>query len=107
MSSSSSATAPKRLEGPEVSASSELFQSPGKRLLLFCLLLTVVVLVSYNPVVHNGFVNYDDDAYITDNPHVSAGLTWTTVKWAFTTYYQANWAPLSWLLMQSTVNFSA
>src|SRR5208283_2670571 len=88
---------PSRLEGARVSASSEWFRSPGKRALLFCLLLTVVVLVSYNPVVHNGFVNYDDLGYIADNPHVSAGLTWATVKWAFTTYYQANWIPLSWL----------
>jgi protein O-mannosyl-transferase len=97
MSSSSSAAAPKRLEGPGVSTSSKLFQSPEQRTLLFCLLLTVVVLVSYNPVTHNGFLSWDDDNYITDNPHVRAGLTWPTVKWAFTTYYQANWAPLSWL----------
>jgi len=97
MSSSSSAASPSRLEGARVSASSEWFRSPGKRALLFCLLLTVVVLVSYNPVVHNGFVNYDDLGYIADNPHVSAGLTWATVKWAFSTYYQANWIPLSWL----------
>jgi hypothetical protein len=31
-----------------------------QRTLLLCLLLTVAVLVSYNPVVHNGFLNYDD-----------------------------------------------
>jgi tetratricopeptide (TPR) repeat protein len=47
-------------------------------------------------VVHNGFI-YDDDGYITGNPHVRAGLTWATVKWAFTTYEQANWHPLTWL----------
>ena len=35
--------------------------------------------------------------YITDNPHVRAGLTWATVKWAFTTYDKANWHPLTWL----------
>jgi protein O-mannosyl-transferase len=55
------------------------------------------VLVSYNPVTHNGFLDYDDDQYITNNPHVRAGLTWATVKWAFTTYDQANWHPLTWL----------
>jgi len=97
MSSSSSAAVAKRLEGPGVSACSELFQSPGKRLLLFCLILAAVVLVFYNPVIHNGFLNWDDDLYITDNPHVRAGLTWTTVKWAFTTYHGAYWMPLSWL----------
>jgi len=97
MSSSSSAAVLKRLEGSESSTSSKRFESPEIRTLLFCLLLTVVVLVAYNPVTHNGFLNYDDDRYITDNPHVRAGLTWATVKWAFTTYDEANWAPLSWL----------
>ena len=97
MSSSPFAAAPKRLEEPAVSASSRLFQSPERRTQLLCLLLTVVVLVSYSPVTHNGFLSYDDDRYITDNPHVRAGLTRATVKWSFTTYDQANWHPLTWL----------
>ena len=102
MSSFSSATAPKRLEPSADSATSEsfqsrLFQSSGERTLLLCLLLTVVVLVSYSPVTHNGFLNHDDYAYITENPHVRAGFTWATVKWAFTAYDQANWHPLTWL----------
>ncbi len=97
MSSSSSAAVLKRLEGPGASTSSKLFESPERRTLLFCLLLAVVVLVSYNHVTHNGFLNYDDDRYITDNAHVRAGLTWATVKWAFTTYDEANWTPLSWV----------
>ena len=74
-----------------------LFQSPRLRTVLFCLLLTSAVLLSYNPVTHNGFIRYDDDHYILDNPHIRAGLTWLTVKWAFTTYQEANWHPLTWL----------
>jgi tetratricopeptide (TPR) repeat protein len=97
MSSSSSAAAAKCLEAPGVSPSSELFLSAQKRTLLLGLLLVGVVLAFYSPVTHNGLLNYDDDQYITNNPHVKAGLTWATVKWAFTTYDQANWAPLSWL----------
>jgi tetratricopeptide (TPR) repeat protein len=100
MSSSSSAVAkgPERPEGPASSKSfRSLFRSGGQRTLLLCLLLTVVVLVAYNPVTRNGFLNYDDNGYITKNPHVRAGLTWETVKWSFTTYQQANWHPLTWL----------
>jgi tetratricopeptide (TPR) repeat protein len=97
MSSSSSAAAMKRLEEPRFSSSSRPFQSPRSRTLLFCLLLTVAVLISYNPVTNNGFLRYDDDRYIADNLHVRAGVTWTTVKWAFTTYEVANWHPLTWL----------
>src|ERR1700686_713032 len=97
MSSSSSAVAAKCLEASGVSRSSELFLSAQKRTLLLCLLLIAVVLAFYSPVTHNGFLNYDDDWYITNNPHVKAGLTWATVKWAFTTYDQANWHPVTWL----------
>jgi protein O-mannosyl-transferase len=93
----SSAAVMKPLEGAKTPASSQLFVSPGRRTLVFCLLLITVVLVSYNAVTHNGFVRYDDDEYITDNPHIRAGLTWATVKWAFATYDQANWHPLTWL----------
>ena len=60
-------------------------------------MLTAVVLAAYNPIIHNSFVNYDDEGYILDNPHVRAGLTLDTVKWAFTTYDQSNWHPLTWL----------
>jgi protein O-mannosyl-transferase len=69
----------------------------GQSNLLWCFGLIAAVLLVYNPVTHNGFVNWDDDNYIVNNPHVKAGLTWATVKWAFTTYDHANWAPLSWL----------
>jgi tetratricopeptide (TPR) repeat protein len=97
MSSSSSAAVAKRVERPGVLAPSNAFQSPARRTLLLCLLLTAVVLVFYNLVGHNGFLNYDDDGYITGNPHVRAGLTWATVKWAFTTFDQGNWHPLTWI----------
>jgi protein O-mannosyl-transferase len=67
------------------------------RNLVWCLVLTAIVLAVYNPVAHNSFVNYDDEGYILQNEHVRAGLTRDTVKWAFTTYDQANWHPLTWL----------
>jgi Flp pilus assembly protein TadD len=57
----------------------------------------MVTLAFYNPIAHNGFTNLDDDIYILDNAHVRAGLTWDTVKWAFTSYDAANWHPLTWL----------
>ena len=104
MSSSSTAAVAKRLERPGVPASSKLFQSAAQRTLLLCLLLTAAVLVVYNPVIHNGFLNFDDDGYITANAHVKAGLTWATVKWAFTTYNQGNWHPLTWLSPRSRLS---
>jgi protein O-mannosyl-transferase len=74
-----------------------LFASPQKRSVILCLLLVVVTLALYNSVTHHPFVNFDDDRYITNNFHVRAGLNWNTVVWAFTTFDQANWHPLTWL----------
>jgi len=64
---------------------------------IFVLLLIVLTLLFYNPVVQNGFVFLDDSPYILKNPHIQNGLTWQTVKWAFSSFYIANWHPLSWL----------
>ena len=73
------------------------FSSPERRNLVLGLLLVVATLALYNPVNHHPFVNFDDDRYVTDNTHVRTGLHWETVKWAFTTYDEANWHPLTWL----------
>lgn len=94
---SASAAVAKRLESPGVVTFFGFFGTPGRRTLMGCLLLIVAVLASYNPVTRNGFINFDDDGYITSNPHVKAGVTPATVRWAFTTYEQANWHPLTWL----------
>jgi tetratricopeptide (TPR) repeat protein len=42
-----------------------------------------------------GFVNYDDDMYVTDNQAVQAGLSFKGVQWAFTQRHGGNWHPLT------------
>jgi protein O-mannosyl-transferase len=74
-----------------------LFSSPEKRNLILGLLLVLSTLALYNPVTHHPFVNFDDDRYVTDNANVRAGLHWQTVRWAFSSYDEANWHPLTWL----------
>jgi cytochrome c-type biogenesis protein CcmH/NrfG len=71
--------------------------SRERRSTILCLILVLLTLAFYNSVVHNGFTNMDDDVYITSNANVRAGLTWETVKWAFTSFDAANWHPLTWL----------
>lgn len=75
----------------------EFFNSPGKRTAVLALLLFLLTLVAYNPITQNGFVGFDDPSYITNNRHVQAGLSWTTVKWAFRSIDAANWHPVTWL----------
>ena len=68
-----------------------------KHVVISCLLLAAVTLAFYNPIVRNQFVDFDDLSYIVKNNHVLGGVTWTTVKWAFTTFRDGNWHPLTWL----------
>jgi protein O-mannosyl-transferase len=51
----------------------------------------------YNPVRHHPFLNYDDNRYVIDNVHVTKGLSWEGTKWAFTSFEESNWHPLTWL----------
>lgn len=74
-----------------------LFRSPRERNVILSLFLALLTLVTYNSIAHNDFVKFDDPSYITANPHVKAGLTWETVKWAFKSTENANWHPLTWL----------
>lgn len=61
------------------------------------LLLLVATLIAYGQVFGNGFINFDDDLYVTDNPEVRAGWTAHGLRWAFGTFHAANWHPLTWL----------
>jgi protein O-mannosyl-transferase len=60
-------------------------------------LLFFGTLVLYYPALQNGFVNYDDPAYVTSNFHIQQGLTHRSLAWAFTSTAEANWHPLTWL----------
>jgi protein O-mannosyl-transferase len=87
-----------KIAAPETPLKSfELFSSPGKRTFILSLSLVLLTVLAYLPVRNNAFINFDDNHYITENPHVKAGLSWDTVTWAFTTYDAANWHPLTWL----------
>lgn len=51
---------------------------------------------AFLPVLGNGFVNWDDAAYLLHNPHFR-GLDWERLKWMFTTLQGGLYQPLSWL----------
>ena len=60
-------------------------------------LLACATIAVYWPVGGHGFVSYDDNQYVSDNPSVQAGLTWDSVRWAFTATHASNWHPVTWL----------
>lgn len=41
------------------------------------------------------FINYDDPAYVYENPHVRGGVTIQAIAWAFTHSHGQNWHPLT------------
>jgi len=83
-------------------------EQPGNRLpasaatgqtqvLLIYVLLACITFVVYLPVLRLDFVNFDDSAYVTGNPNVSNGLTWSGIVWAFRNFHSSNWHPITWI----------
>jgi Flp pilus assembly protein TadD len=62
--------------------------------------LFVVTLAVYGRTLQCDFVNYDDPAYVTENDAVQAGLTMRSLAWAFTSFRNSNWHPLTWLSLE-------
>jgi tetratricopeptide (TPR) repeat protein len=68
-----------------------------RRLALALASLAALTLAVFWPVLHAGFVVFDDGDYVTGNPWVRGGLSWPALRWAFTSVgYAANWHPLAW-----------
>src|SRR2546426_425144 len=65
--------------------------------ILIALLLVLMTAAVYSQVRHFDFVNYDDPDYVPGNSHVRAGLTAEGFAWAFRSFENANWFPVTWL----------
>jgi tetratricopeptide (TPR) repeat protein len=61
------------------------------------LVIFFAVLAVFLPCVLNGFVNFDDYAYVASNAHVRQGLTADGIKWAWSNTESSNWHPLTWM----------
>ncbi len=59
--------------------------------------LCLLVAAGFSEVVHGEFLAFDDDAYVTQNPLVTGGLTPRAALDAFTSFHAGNWHPLTWL----------
>ncbi|PKN51618.1 MAG: hypothetical protein CVU55_11810 [Deltaproteobacteria bacterium HGW-Deltaproteobacteria-13] len=68
-----------------------------KYIYLIVIFLIGASFVTYERILNNGFINCDDDQYITENLHIQSGINSESVKWAFTTTHFSYWHPLTWL----------
>jgi len=69
----------------------------GRPDFLILVALAVITLGIYAQVIGHQFVTFDDDSYIKENLMVNRGVTLAGISWAFTTFYNANWHPLTWI----------
>ena len=63
------------------------------------LLLVIVTLSIYWQVGQYDFVNFDDNVYVSENPHIRSGLTRDSLAWSFSFQEKDKnyWQPLNWL----------
>ena len=63
--------------------------------LWICLILSAVTVAVFWQVPICEFVAFDDDSYVLEEKHVTAGLTWQSIVWAFTSHHSYMWHPLT------------
>ena len=77
-----------------------------RRDVLICLTVILTTIAAYWQVRSCDFINYDDNIYITKNPHVLAELSPESVSWAFTSTEMLTWQPMVWLSFMTNYQFN-
>ncbi len=67
------------------------------RVIGVCALLVVLVFAVFGQTIGFGFVNFDDNQYIYENPVVLRGLSVAGLRWALTYGGIGHWHPLTWI----------
>jgi protein O-mannosyl-transferase len=58
--------------------------------------LFLISLAVFAPALLNGFVKWDDDINLLDNPHYR-GLGWSHIRWMFANTLTGHYIPVTWL----------
>ena len=72
-----------------------------RRNLWIMVALAVLVLLVFGQSLFFDFIRFDEEQYVTLNPHVLSGLTWDGLRWAFTTLEAGFWHPLTWISLMA------
>lgn len=70
---------------------------PRGKVLFIGLFLAALTFAVYGQMIGHGFISFDDESYITQNPIVQRGLSMDGLAWAFSSPHVYNWHPLTWL----------
>ena len=71
------------------------FFTKKNNLFVVALLVGCFAFLIYLPTLDHEFVNWDDPEYILKNENIQS-LNSSSLKWMFTSFYSANWHPLTW-----------
>ena len=83
---------------PSCLASESAFHAPRPCIpLAVCGFLLLAVIAVFGQTAGHDFVNFDDDDYVYENPHVRTGLTGAGSRLGVTACHSSNWHPLTWL----------
>lgn len=74
-------------------------KSANRRLawLACCGTLVLACVLVFHDVTGHALVNFDDPMYLTENGHVTPGLTTAGFAWAWTNKDTLQWQPLTWM----------
>lgn len=75
-----------------------------RREFLICLALTLAVFLVYIRALRNGFIDFDDSFFVTQNTQVKKGLSWEGFQYAWTAL-DGFWHPLTWLSLELDYHF--
>ena len=84
-----------RFEGYWQGRTRGLFMKTDKYLIV--IFLIVVSFITFGRIVFNDFTNFDDTGYITNNHFIQSGISFQTIRWAFTSVVLSNWHPVTML----------
>jgi tetratricopeptide (TPR) repeat protein len=57
--------------------------------------VALITFAVYLPSLQNGFINWDDTAYVTENVQIRS-FDWAFLRWIFFDFHAAYWHPLTW-----------
>lgn len=73
---------------------SNKLQKDKRTIWAIALFLSLITFISYLPALTSGFVDWDDDVYILQNPYIQS-IDANFFRWVFTSYFFTNWHPLT------------
>ena len=88
---------PARLLAEDVAPGANAETQGRRQALIVCGLLLLALALVYGQTIRHEFVNFDDDVYVYENPHVAHGLTVSRIAWAFAGPHRSVWVPLTWI----------